>query len=96
MAVPKQHRSKSRQGQRRMHIHLKKVSPVICSKCNKAVLAHTICENCGFYRGREAINVLAKLTKKDRKLKEREIASQQGETKAKDKLSPEELSRPNS
>ena len=96
MAVPKQHRSKSRQGQRRMHIYLKKVSSIACSKCSKPTLAHTICENCGFYRGREAIDVLAKLTKKDRKIKEREVASQQGEVKAKDKLSPEELSRPNS
>ena len=94
MAVPKQHRSKSRQGQRRMHIYLKKVSPITCSKCGKAVLAHTICENCGFYRGKEAINILAKLTKKERKLKEKEMASQKGE--AKEKLSPEELSRPNS
>jgi len=69
MAVPKQHRSKSRQGQRRMHIHLKKPSLTVCSKCGKPVLPHTLCKSCGFYNKKEVIDVLAKLTKKERKAK---------------------------
>jgi len=93
MAVPKQHRSKSRQGQRRMHIYLKQVSTAICPKCSKAVLPHTMCVNCGFYKGREIADVLAKLTKKERKAKEREMAAQE-KTEGKSKeLSAEELSR---
>ena len=78
-----------------MHIYLKGTTPLACTKCGKAALAHTICENCGFYKGKEAINVLAKLEKKERKEKEKEIASQEKETKAQDKLSPEQLSQPN-
>lgn len=96
MAVPKQHRSKSRQGQRRMHIYLKGIHSANCSKCGKAVLAHTVCENCGFYRGRETIDVLSKLNKKERKLKEREIASQKGQGKPQGELSPEKLSQSSS
>lgn len=36
-------------------------------------MAHHICANCGFYKGREAVDVLKKLTKKERKAKEKEI-----------------------
>ena len=96
MAVPKQHRSKSRQGQRRMHIYLKGVPTITCSKCSKPVLSHTVCENCGFYRGKEVMDVLTKLTKKERKAKEKEMASQKEQVKPEGELSPEKLSRPNS
>jgi len=34
-----------------------------------------VCENCGFYKGREIVDVLKKLTKKERKEKEKELAS---------------------
>ena len=78
-----------------MHIYLKETNPLTCSKCGKAVLAHTICENCGFYKGKEAINVLGKLEKKERKIKEKEIASQEKDMKNQEKLSPEKLSQTN-
>ncbi|MCH7828424.1 50S ribosomal protein L32 [Patescibacteria group bacterium] len=96
MAVPKQHRSKSRQGQRRMHIYLKGTSTAICPKCSKAVLPHTVCANCGFYRGKEMIDVLTKLTKRERKAKEKEMASQKEQVKSQGELSPEGLSRSSS
>jgi len=90
MAVPKQHRSKSRQGQRRMHIYLQNPKTLGCPKCGKPVLAHTVCKSCGFYKGREVINVLAKLTKKERKNKEKEMKEKE---KIEKPLSMEELSR---
>ncbi len=95
MAVPKQHRSKSRQGQRRMHIHLQEVQFRSCPKCAKPVLPHRVCENCGTYKEKEVVDVLSKLTKKERKAKEREMAaSQQEQQPAKETpLSPEELSK---
>lgn len=73
MAVPKQHRSKSRQGQRRMHIYLEPPRFVSCVKCRKPVIPHTVCPNCGSYKGRVVIDVLSKLTKKERKKKEMEL-----------------------
>lgn len=94
MAVPKQHRSKSRQGQRRMHLHLKKPNIVACKKCGKDVLAYTLCANCGTYKNREIIDVLAKLTKKERKQKQKEIAAQEAQNPEQSKnLTPEELSK---
>jgi len=35
-----------------------------------------MCENCGFYKGREVVDVLKKLTKKERKAKEKELAAE--------------------
>ena len=77
-----------------MHLHLKKPNIVACKKCGKEVLAYTLCANCGTYRNREMIDVLAKLTKKERKQKQKEIAAQEAETPQESKdLSPEELSK---
>ena len=64
-----------------------------CLKCGQDKLGHYVCENCGTYKGREVIDVLARLTKKEKKKKEKELAGQQashGEEKA---MSASELSK---
>jgi large subunit ribosomal protein L32 len=94
--VPKQRKTKSRRNQRRMHIFAKLPVLVRCPKCGHPVLPHTVCPNCGYYKGKEVIDVLAKLTKKERKKREKEMkAKEAGEKKeAKEKpLSWEELSK---
>lgn len=93
MAVPKQHRSKSRQGQRRMHIHLNAPKTTDCPKCGKPVLPHTLCKSCGFYKGKEIIDVLGKLNKKERKKKEKEIAEKEKEETTEKPLNMEDLSK---
>ncbi len=77
MAVPKQHKTKSRRNQRRMHIYLKTQTLSSCSKCGKAILPHIICFNCGYYKGKEIIDTLKKLTKKERKSKEKEMSAKE-------------------
>jgi large subunit ribosomal protein L32 len=91
MAVPKQHKTKSRRNQRRMHIYLKEPVLGACPKCGKPVLPHTVCENCGYYKGRQVIDVLKKLTKKEKKKKEKEM--KEGEETAKKPLTMEGLSK---
>ena len=97
MAVPKQRKTKSRRNQRRSHIFTK--TPVLfnCPKCGKPILPHTVCLNCGYYKGAEIIDVLKKLTKKERKQKEREIkaeeASKKDEAKKQGDMSLEDLSK---
>jgi len=93
MAVPKQRHTKSRREKRRGQIWLSGPNLVPCPKCGKPKRPHTVCLNCGYYKGKEVVNVLKKLTKKERKKKEKEIAEKEkGEKKAKP-LSMEGLSR---
>ena len=94
MAVPKQRKTKSRRNQRRMHICLSAPELINCSKCDKPCLAHTICAACGFYKGKEEINVLEKMEKKQRKEKEKEIKEKEREqAEQKKPLTLKELSR---
>jgi large subunit ribosomal protein L32 len=95
MGVPKWNITKSKRNQRRMHLHLKRVILAVCSKCGKPVLSHTVCHNCGYYKGVEIIDVLKKLTKKEKKQREKEMAAKEAGEKKTDKksLSWEELSK---
>jgi len=70
MGVPKKHTTKGSRNQRRMHLGLSKTQFGVCPKCGKAILGHTVCPNCGFYKSIERVNVLAKLEKKERKRRE--------------------------
>ena len=81
MAVPRHRHTRASVGQRRMHIFITPATLTTCPKCSANVRPHTICKKCGFYKGKEVINVLGKLTKKERKIKEKEIKSSEKEHK---------------
>ena len=94
MAVPKRRRSSSASRQRRMHIFINPAVLTTCQKCNVKVRPHTVCKHCGFYKGKEVINVLGKLTKKERKIKEIKIKSTEKEHSHEEKgMNMEELSK---
>ena len=57
---PKKRHSRARQGKRRAAIKLSVRNTVLCFNCRAAVLPHTICKNCGFYKGREVVDVAKK------------------------------------
>jgi len=74
---------------RRANIKLKAPSLGACPKCKTPVVSHTVCKNCGYYKGKMVIDTLKKLDKKERKVKEKEM-----EAKQQDKpLNAEELSK---
>ena len=93
--VPKQRKTKSRQANRRMHLFIKSRSSVACPKCAKPVLPHTVCKNCGYYKGKEVIDVIKKLTKKEKKQKEREMKTKEAQEKkgARGEMSWERMSK---
>lgn len=76
-----------------MHLFLEKPSLSLCSKCGKPVRPHNICLNCGYYKGREIIDIFKKLTKKERKKKEKEIAAKEAQEKKNKPLNLQELSK---
>ena len=73
MAVPKQKRSQSKVKRTRANIFIKAPALIKCPKCGKPVLPHTICGYCGYYKGKEFVNVMAKLEKKEQKRRQKEI-----------------------
>ena len=81
MAVPRHRHTRSSVGQRRMHIFITPATLTTCQKCQAKVRPHTICKQCGYYKGKEMINVMAKLTKKERKIKEKEMQKVEKEHK---------------
>ena len=96
MGVPKQRHTKSRRNKRRMHLYLKVPVLTRCPKCGKPRLPHTICWNCGYYKGIEAIDILKKLTKKEKKKREKEMKAketEEEEVKKEKSMTLEELSR---
>jgi large subunit ribosomal protein L32 len=57
MANPKRRHSKARRNKRRSHDALSAPSSSLCSNCGEVKLPHRVCGHCGYYRGREVIEV---------------------------------------
>ncbi|MBI4268568.1 50S ribosomal protein L32 [Candidatus Uhrbacteria bacterium] len=70
MGLPGKRLSRSSKRRRASHFSMKKQSFVVCPKCEKKVLPHRACANCGTYKGREVL-----------KLKKLKIASSAVESK---------------
>ena len=64
MALPKRKHSKARRDKSRTHWKLAVASITKCAQCAKPVLPHHVCVHCGYYRGRQVIQVRVK--KKDK------------------------------
>lgn len=52
MAVPKKRTGKSAQGHRRSNWKGSVPETTKCSNCGALALTHTVCEACGFYKGK--------------------------------------------
>ncbi len=76
MAVPKKRTSRTKRNMRRGLHGMTRLQLSVCPKCQQRVPAHTACPNCGTYKGRVVIDVLARLEKKERKQKEKELVEQ--------------------
>jgi len=67
MPHPKKRKTKAGRNQRRSHHALEKAVLTKCEKCQKPVRPHYACSSCGYYKKNKVIDVLKKLSKKDRK-----------------------------
>ncbi len=51
VAVPKRRHSKARKNKRRAHDAINAPGLATCVRCGQRKIPHTVCENCGYYRG---------------------------------------------
>ena len=66
MALPKRRHSSSRQGKRRGEQKIRVPSISVCPNCKSPKLPHRICSICGYYKGRQVIQIKEK-EKKEKK-----------------------------
>ncbi|OGH39353.1 MAG: 50S ribosomal protein L32 [Candidatus Levybacteria bacterium RIFCSPLOWO2_01_FULL_38_21] len=66
---PKRRHSRQRKGKRRAGIALRIPSSIICSNCRNTIIPHTLCEKCGYYKGKAVI------IRKEKKKKEKDEKS---------------------
>ena len=61
MAVPKRKTSKARRDSRRANnFKLETPNLVECPKCHELKLPHVVCKKCGYYDGKQVIDVSKK------------------------------------
>ena len=64
MALPKRRHSKARGRRRRTHWKLTQTNLIPCPQCKQPKLAHRVCQVCGYYNGRQVIEIKVKEKKK--------------------------------
>jgi len=57
MPNPKRKHSAQRRDKRRSHDFITAPHLTTCGHCGAAILTHRICPECGYYRGKQAIEV---------------------------------------
>lgn len=56
MAVPKRKTSKARRDKRRSNVWKLEVPGMVkCSHCGEYILAHRVCNVCGYYKGKDIL-----------------------------------------
>ena len=72
---------------------LKVLNLTKCLKCGQPIRPHQACKNCGTYNGREVIDVMKKLTKREQKKRHKELHEQEEQAKSEKPLDAAELSK---
>ena len=65
MAEPKKRLTNTRSGNRKSHLAIKNKKFSKCSKCKEIKPSHTVCPNCGTYKGIKIINYKKDKVKKE-------------------------------
>src|SRR3989344_4550777 len=70
MVVRMRH-NRSQTHQRRSHHALAERTLSTCTHCGASHLPHHMCLTCGFYKGRQVMDIVSEKAKRDRRLKEK-------------------------
>ncbi|PIP27470.1 MAG: 50S ribosomal protein L32 [Candidatus Moranbacteria bacterium CG23_combo_of_CG06-09_8_20_14_all_39_10] len=64
MSTQKQRHTKGRRDRARAELKLSPKNLVKCAKCGAQIKPHIVCPKCGFYKGKEVVDTMKKVTKK--------------------------------
>ncbi len=64
MSVPKQRQTSGRSRRRRSQHGLDKITTSDCPQCKKPIMSHRACEFCGYYKGKQVLDIKTKLNAK--------------------------------
>ncbi len=64
MSTQKQRHTKGRRDRARAELKMTSTTLVTCTKCGAKIKAHIACSKCGFYKGKEVVDTMKKITKK--------------------------------
>lgn len=92
MTVRMRH-TKSHTNNRRSHHAIKVKNLSKCENCGSSTRPHAVCLNCGKYQGRQVIDVLKKLDKKEKKRKQQELNAQEAQAQAGKPLDADVMSK---
>jgi large subunit ribosomal protein L32 len=57
MAVPKRRKTRSKARMRKAHWKVEAPTYAACQQCRQPKLPHRVCPHCGYYAGRQAVEV---------------------------------------
>ncbi|MDD7736246.1 MAG: 50S ribosomal protein L32 [Bacilli bacterium] len=60
MAVPFRRTSKTTKRMRRTHFKLSVTGLTKCSNCGATIVSHRVCPECGYYDGKQVVDVKSK------------------------------------
>ncbi len=69
--IANRHHTKSRRNAGRSHMALRATKFAACPKCHSLMAPHRVCANCGYFKGKEMIDVMKKANKKEQKRREK-------------------------
>lgn len=69
MSTPKQRHTRARRDRARVFLKLKKKDLIECSHCEAMIPSHVVCPKCGFYKNKEVVDTLKKISKKSKSKK---------------------------
>lgn len=64
MPVARQRHTKARRDRARKELKLKTKNLVKCTNCKAEIKAHITCPKCGYYKGKEVVDTLKRVSKR--------------------------------
>jgi len=85
--APQRRISKTRKRQRRSHFKLELPGMMVCPNCGEMKLAHIVCEECGYYDGKQVKAV--KVAEEEQPVVEEKAAKKESKVKKTKKVAEE-------